>query len=133
MFLLTLFICALTDIVTYRIRNTVLIASAAAILLFDFTTGTISDPLSDLYRAIIVFIILIPFYAAGFLGAGDVKLIMVSAMYAGWESLIGILAGGVAASIGIVIMINRIKHEPVWKIKYPFAFALFIGALPVWF
>ncbi len=132
MLLVTLFICALTDIVTFRIRNVVLLISATGLLFFDIFIFPEGDPASDLKAGIIVFIILIPFYIAGILSAGDIKLLMLTAMYTGLSSLCHIAAASIIASLLIVISIGCFRHEPFIKIKFPFAFALFLGAFPFW-
>ena len=133
MFLVTLFICALTDIVTFRIKNLVLIISALGLLFFDLLISTTGEPLSDLTAGAVIFLILIPFYILGLLSAGDVKLLVVSAMYAGLSSICRITAASAAASLIIVLCIRCIRHESFIKIRYPFAFALLIGAFPFWF
>ena len=132
MFLVTLFICALTDIVTYRIKNMILIISAAGLLLCDLFISEHGDPISDLTSGIVVFLILIPFYMAGFLGAGDVKLLILTAMYTGLPVMCRITAAAAAVSLVIAIMISLVRGTPLIKTKYPFAFALFLGAFPFW-
>ena len=133
MFLVTLFICALTDIVTYRIKNLILIISATGLLLFDLFISTDSDPISDITAGGIVFLILFPFYLLGLLGAGDVKLLMLSTMYAGLSSMCPVAAASAIASLVIVLSISIVRHEKITKVRYPFAFALLIGAFPLWF
>ena len=133
MFLVTLFICALTDIVTYRIKNLVLIISATGLLFFDLFISTDSDPVSDITAGGIVFLILFPFYLLGILGAGDVKLLMLSTMYAGLSSMCLVAAASAIASLVIALSISVIRHKKITKVRYPFAFALFIGAFPLWF
>ena len=133
MFLVTLFICALTDIVTFRIRNMILVVSAIGLLLFDLLISPGEDPVSDLTAGGVVFIILIPFYMMGLLAAGDVKLLMVSAMYAGLASMCRITAASAVISLGVAFFISRVRKESIVKTHYPFAFALFLGAFPFWF
>lgn len=133
LFLFTLFICALTDIVTFRIKNSVLIASATVLLLFDLVISPKGDPVSDLTAGGIVFFILIPFYLMGLLAAGDIKLLMLTAMYTGLSSFCRITATSVIVSICIVFLIGRVHREAIIKIQYPFAFALFLGAFPFLF
>lgn len=133
MFLFTLFICALTDIVTFRIKNLVLVASATVLLLYDLVISPKGAPVSDLTAGGIIFIILIPFYFMGLLAAGDIKLLMLSAMYTGLSSICRITAASAIVSFCIVILIARIRHEAMIKIQYPFAFSLFLGAFPFWF
>ena len=133
MFLVTLFICALTDIVTYRIKNMILIISATWLLFFDLIISTDGDIVSDLTAGGIVFLILFPFYLLGLLGAGDVKLLILSAMYAGLSSMCLVAAASAIASLVIALSISIVRHEKITKVRYPFAFALLIGAFPFWF
>ena len=133
MLLLTLFICALTDMASYRIKNVILIFSAIGLLFFETLICTDGAPASDVLSAGIVFLIFIPFYLFGLVKAGDIKLLMLLSMYTGISGLYRIAGTTAAASTVIVIFIGTITHEPLLKIKYPFAFALFLGALPLWF
>ena len=133
LFLVTLFICALTDIVTYRIKNMILIVSASGLLLSDLFISSGNDPASDIKAGAVIFCILFPFYLMGLLGSGDVKLLMLSAMYVGLYSFCCIAAGSVIASLLIVLCISFVRHEKIMQIKYPFAFALLMGAFPFWF
>ncbi len=133
MFLATLFICALTDIVTYRIRNSVLIVSAVTLLLFELLIPAEGSAVTCLLSAGAVLIILIPFYLLGLIAAGDVKLLALCSMYLGTTVLCSIIPGAIAASVLLAIIISHVRHEPIIKTRYPFAFALFLGAYPLWF
>ncbi|MBQ4482029.1 MAG: prepilin peptidase [Lachnospiraceae bacterium] len=133
MFLVTLFICALTDIVTYRIRNSVLVVSAVMLLLFELLISSEGSAAADLVSAGTVLVILFPFYLMGLIAAGDVKLLALSAMYLGTTALCSIVPGAIAASIVLAFIISVSRHEPIIKTRYPFAFALFLGAYPLWF
>ncbi|MBR1524150.1 MAG: hypothetical protein IJ641_06825 [Lachnospiraceae bacterium] len=104
----------------------VLILSAAGLLIFDFSV-------SDLVSAVSVFIIFIPFYLLGIVKAGDVKLLMLSSMYTGPAGLCSIAGATAAVSLIMVIFISRMNKESLLKTKYPFAFALLLGAFPLWF
>ncbi len=132
MFLVTLFICAMTDILTYRIKNIILFVSAAGLLISDLLTSN-SDLISDITAAGIVLLILYPFYMLGLLGSGDVKLLALTAMYTGLYSMCKIAAAGAAVSMVIALSLCTIRREKLIKIKYPFAFSLFMGAFPFWF
>ena len=133
MLLLTLFICALTDMASYRIKNVILILSATGLLFFESFIFSDGDPVSGLLSAGSIFLIFIPFFMAGLVKAGDVKLIMLLSMYTGLSGIYRIAVTTVTASVLIVIFTSTVSHEPLLKTKYPFAFALFLGALPLWF
>ncbi len=122
----------MTDIVSFRIKNQILAASAVFLLIHESCAGAERAQATPLISALVVFIILIPFYLIGFLGAGDVKLLMISAMYTGLTELCGILTVTVASSALIVSVISIVRKTPLSKTEYPFAFALFLGALPRW-
>lgn len=132
-FLVTLFICAITDIVTFRIKNIILVFSAASLLIMDLFIYADESPVSDLTDGTIVILILIPFYMLGLLGAGDVKLLALTAMYTGLLTMCRIAAASIVVSLIIISVIYLVRHENITKIKYPFAFALLMGALPFWF
>ncbi len=123
----------MTDIVTYTIKNWVLVISLSALVIFDFFIYSDGKVVEDFIAGGAVLLILIPFYLLGFLAAGDVKLLAVAAMYVGLHGFCQIAAMTVMASILIVLIIGSARHESLLKIKYPFAFALLLGAMPLWF
>lgn len=131
--LFTLFICALTDIVTYKIKNWVLAISVSVLVIFDFFIYQDGNVEEDFITGGAVLFILIPFYLLGLLAAGDVKLLVLAAMYVGLQGFCQIAVMTVIASILIVIIIGKARHEALLKVKYPFAFALLLGAMPLWF
>ncbi len=131
--LLTLFICALTDMASYRIKNQVLIFSAAWLLFFESFIYTNGDPVSDILSAGIVFLIFLPFYMLNLVKAGDVKLLMLLSMYTGLHGIYSIAGTTAAVSALIVVLISSVSHEHILKTRYPFAFALLLGALPLWY
>ncbi len=133
LFFVTLFICALTDIVTYRIRNVVLLISAAGLIFCDsflFSGGGIRE---DLVSMGIIILVLFPFYLTGILAAGDIKLLALSAMYTGLSGFCSLISGAVLASTGLALILSIAKRESPAKVRFPFAFALFLGTIPMWF
>ncbi len=122
----------MTDIVTFKIKNIVLIASVISLLLLDCFIYS-EDVVLDFVNAGVVFLTLFPCYLMGLLASGDVKLLMVTAMYAGLSVFCEITAASAAASVILAVMISAVRHEPLLKIEYPFAFALLLGAMPLWF
>ena len=131
--LFTLFICAMTDIVAYKIKNCVLVISVSALVIFDFFIYRDGSVGGDFAAGGAVLLILIPFYLLGLLAAGDVKLLVLAAMYAGLKGFCQIAVMTIIASILMVIIIGKARHEALLKVKYPFAFALLLGAMPLWF
>lgn len=133
LFLVTLFICALTDIVTYRIKNTVLLISAAALLLSDFFLYSKADIRKDLLSMGVVILMLFPVFLTGLLAAGDIKLLALSAMYTGLTGFSTLAAGAAAASFCLALIVSISNKAPLYKARFPFAFALFLGTIPMWF
>ena len=125
LFFLTLFVCALTDIAFFRIKNFILLGSALLLLLCDRS-------LSSLPRAGLIFLFFIPFYLLGRAKAGDIKLLMLTAMYAGFEAMVPLFLLTVLSSVMLLLIISRIRKTPPADTGYPFAFAMFLGALPLW-
>lgn len=133
LFFVTLFICALTDIVTYRIKNKVLLVSAAGLLLSDLFLCSKADIREDLVSMGVVILILFPAFLTGVLAAGDIKLLALSAMYMGLSGFVALAEGAAAASACLALIVSISKKEPLYKARFPFAFALFLGAIPMWF
>lgn len=130
--LLTLFICALTDMAVYRIKNTVLLLSSLALLLSDLLFSPEGSIREDLLSMGVVLLILFPIYLAGAIAAGDVKLLALTAMYTHLADFAPVAAGAAVASFILAVILSTVRHEPLSKTKYPFAFALLLGAIPFW-
>jgi len=132
LFFVTLFVCALTDIVTYRIKNTILLISAAGLLFCDSIHYTGIGIREDIASMCVIILILFPVYLTGLIAAGDIKLLALSAMYTGLPGFCTLAAGAVTASICLSFFIGLAKHKPLNEARFPFAFALFLGAIPIW-
>lgn len=132
LFLFTLFICALTDIVSSKIKNCILFASACGLALQLIMTRAVLDLLPSLTSAAFIFAVFFPFFALGCIKAGDIKLMMLAAMYLGTEGLIYIAVPTLAACIILFLLCMKTTGTSVKATRFPFAFALFLGAYPYW-
>ena len=132
LFLFTLFICAVTDIAVYRIKNSILALSVILFLSIRCISGQTFDLPCILGPPVIVFTVLFPFFLLHIIKAGDIKLLMVSALYLGLSGLINILLYTAAASAALIIIYMKVRHTSLLETRFPFAFALFLGAYPIW-
>ncbi|MBO6146476.1 MAG: prepilin peptidase [Lachnospiraceae bacterium] len=132
LFLFTLFICALTDIVSSRIKNCILFASACGLAISLIMTHTASELISSLTSAVLIFAVFFPFFALGCIKAGDIKLMMVAAMYLRIGGLIHIAVPTLAASLILFLLCMKAYGTSVKATRFPFAFALFLGTYPYW-
>ncbi len=133
LFLFTLFICALTDIVSSKIKNFILIASACGLALHLIMTHAVPDMIPSLTSAAFIFAVFFPFFALGCIKAGDIKLMMVAAMYLRADGLIYIAVPTFAASLILFLLCMKTAGTSVRATRFPFAFALFLGAYPYWY
>ena len=102
---------ALTDIYRHKILNRWLLAGVFMGLVLSFF-GEIQDPLyMKLLRASITLLCLIPVYAMGGLGGGDIKLFAVTAMFLNKNELIAVVVVSffIAAFMGILKIIKNKK------------------------
>ena len=132
LFLFTLFICAMTDIAEYRIKNSILLSSASLYLICrSFFGRPLSMPLM-LGPPAVVFALLFPLFCLHLIKAGDIKLLMVTSLYLGLSGLKAILLYTVPASVILILYCMKSQHTSLSKTRFPFAFALFLGAYPLW-
>ncbi len=88
--LLTAWMAAGYDWTSWRIPNSLLAGSAAAAVMLALFAPDTAGLWSCLLGGVTGLALLLPFYIAGGMGAGDVKLLAVIGMYAGWMNLIEI-------------------------------------------
>jgi Flp pilus assembly protein protease CpaA len=121
-----------TDIAVYRIKNSILVLSSILFLSVSFRSGQTLDLPYMLGPPVIVFAFLFPFFLLHIIKAGDIKLLMVSALYLGLSGLIDILLYTAAASAALIMICMKVRHTSLLETRFPFAFALFLGAYPIW-
>ena len=78
--------------------------------------------------AIAVFSVSLIFYAAGFIGAGDIKFIMGIAAYLGHEILIASLIPITIAAVAIMIFM-ALKEREIKGLKIPMAIPISLGII----
>ena len=78
-----LFYVALTDFLTFKIRNEVVLLLLILYVLFAFVTRSHVVVITDITFAIVIFGFLLWFYTQGVVGGGDVKLVSVVCLWIG--------------------------------------------------
>jgi prepilin peptidase CpaA len=78
-----LFYVALTDFLTFKIRNDVVLLLLILYALFAFVTRSRFEVITDVILAIVIFGVLLWFYTQGVVGGGDVKLVTVVCLWVG--------------------------------------------------
>src|ERR1700751_4309826 len=73
-----LFYVALTDFLTFKIRNELIVLLLILYALFAFVTRSRIEVLTDIVLAVVIFAVLLWFYSQGAVGGGDVKLVTVA-------------------------------------------------------
>ena len=98
-----------TDVRTRRIPNWLTVSVLLAGLLVNMLANGTDGAVSALTGAALGFALLIPFYAMGAMGAGDVKLLAALGAVLGPEVLLGAAAGGalVGGLMSLIILARR--------------------------
>jgi prepilin peptidase CpaA len=78
-----LFYVALTDFLTFKIRNELIVLLLILYALFAFVTRSRIEVLTDIVLALVIFAILLWFYSQEAVGGGDVKLVTVVGLWVG--------------------------------------------------
>jgi prepilin peptidase CpaA len=79
----TLFYVAINDLREFKIRNEVVIILACLYGLYAFFSGEWVDAYRNVALALFMFVFLLIFYARGWLGGGDVKILTVGFLWVG--------------------------------------------------
>jgi prepilin peptidase CpaA len=96
----TMLIAAVSDVFTHRIPNSLLAPALVLALLTGTTTGGATGLMLSLAGMVVGFVMLLPIYTIGALGAGDVKLLAVAGAFLGPEgALIAGLGTFVAGAV----------------------------------
>ena len=110
---LTAFVCvaAWSDVRTRRIPNSITVSGAAGGLVLHIFYGGVSGAIQSLAGAALGLAIFIALYAAGGMGAGDVKLFGAIGAFTGPQALIPVfvftgLLGGIA---GVALALWRFR------------------------
>lgn len=158
----TVTLAAAVDLVTLRIPNAISVGMAVAGLLYQLLLAGVVGFLGGAEGMVAGFIVFMPFYVLGWMGAGDVKLLMAIGACLGWR--FAVLNGVIALSLGIPFAIaillfrgglmeylkrygRMIKHfiisgdlvyhppekDSVARVRFPFAFAIALGTVALAF
>jgi prepilin peptidase CpaA len=155
LFIACMIYAAVTDLVTFRIFNRVILILLAAFALFAVLNGWVSSQSGwehigwHLLAGVAGFVFFLIFYAIGQMGAGDVKLFAAIALWFGWTGatlnyvLYALVAGGV---LTLILLLWRKAPLPQWmanirflkrlhirKLKTPYGISLGITAIWVSF
>lgn len=87
---------AWTDLREYTIRNELVLALAGLFVLYAVLAGRWFDLKWDIAFAILMFCVLLAFYALGWMGGGDVKILAVAFL---WTGLSGALTFAVLLAV----------------------------------
>jgi prepilin peptidase CpaA len=77
------FYAALTDFLTFKIRNEVVLLLLILYVLFAIVTRPRLEVMTDVILAIVIFGVLLWFYTQGVVGGGDVKFVVVVCLWVG--------------------------------------------------
>ncbi len=121
--LVFLFVSAVTDVMTNRIRNNVIFAGLIlGVVLFFSKEAAIGF--------VVPFLILFPLYRMGFCGAGDVKLMMLTGFYLGLEMLLYCLPAILVLSLIFIVAVGVAEKRKFLQVEIPFAVPVFLGVIP---
>jgi Flp pilus assembly protein protease CpaA len=121
------------DLLTRKIPNWVTFTGVALGLMAQFWLLGFPGLLDGFLGFALGFALYFPIYAFGYMGAGDVKLLMAVGAWIGWRGCLYVAAGAVV--IGAVYALGEIIYRgrllAVVKNTYSFLRALFVpGLLP---
>lgn len=106
-----------TDIVSYKIPNWLVLA-----LLFLFIAAAVSGMPRDSWQGHLIagggtLVVTAAFYALGWMGAGDAKLLAVMALWAGLGGLLALLFYVSLIALGGMLIILVLRHLLPWAAK----------------
>jgi prepilin peptidase CpaA len=78
-----LFYAALTDFLTFKIRNEVVLLLVILYVLFAFVTRSRVEVITGIILALVILAVLLWFFTQGVIGGGDVKLVAVVCLWVG--------------------------------------------------
>ena len=119
----TLLIATLSDVMTHRIPNKLLIPALAFALIASAVSGGITGLGLSLGGMGVGLAIMLPVYAVGGMAAGDVKLLAVAGAYLGPHGalLAGLFTFVAGAVLGLLWIVHRFLRPVVYKLLSRFA------------
>ena len=109
-------IIIITDYREYRIKNKSVIAFSAFGLLMNLTAGGLSG-LLDSFLGLVIPLALLPLFALGMLGAGDVKALCALGSIAGWRKSVYIAAFSFVAGGVIAVFFMLLRKNALHRMK----------------
>ncbi len=129
MFIYLIIISSITDIKEGIVKNNVTIPSLLIGLILGLSTGELTVIRDSLFGGLIPFVLLFPLFAAGVLGAGDIKLLCGLGGLMGLDFILNcmlyaFIIGGIMA---LVLMIYRknLRRRLSYLYNYLTAFFLY--------
>ncbi len=120
LFPLAMFYAAVSDLLSMTISNKVSLAVIGGFVILSWAIGMDIQTIAWHWGlAFIVLIVGFGFFAAGWMGGGDVKLAAATSLWLGWEFTLPylVLAGFMGGVLTFLILIARSKLLPVSLIK----------------
>jgi len=124
-------IACVFDIRTRRIPNALTFSAALAGLLFHFAKAGVDGAQFAAGGWVVGLLLLLPYFALGGMGGGDVKLVAALGAWLPWQAVVMLLvlmslAGGVL-TLGYLIRHKLAKREE--KLEIPYGVAIAFGGL----
>lgn len=143
--LLVLLLCAVrTDLSARRIPNVLIVCGLVMALVLAAIEGGVPGVLHAGAGSVVGLLVLLPFFALGMLGAGDVKLLAAVGAFAGVGGVLQIavltlIAGGLLG-LAYLARVRGLRSlaflrggvSPVSAARVPYAVAILCGALAWW-
>lgn len=141
---------AFTDLRSFRIPNSAILAMAA---LYPLHVLVADQPVAWIYALVVAAVVLtvgIAMFVMGAMGGGDVKLLTVAVLWAGPEYfapflLVTVCAGlalamamavrtawlgdGTASGGGLAATLSGLRHVPIFKLIIPYGVAVAVGGI----
>ena len=107
-FTLFLIVAVASDCIKYKISNMILLAGAALCPIIKYAGAEDLNAVNMISGALIPFLICFPLFCLSMIGAGDIKLLMVTGLYVG-RGVITVMISAliIAAVIAVIKLIRR--------------------------
>ena len=119
---------ALSDLHKRKISNSLLLAGVFFAILTALQTGEFRVLMDGILSSLVIFLIFWSFYCFRLIGAGDVKLFMVTALYTGGGVLKRSLLPFLVFSV-LVTGVLALKKRSVRNLEIPMAVPAALGVL----
>jgi len=120
--LIFLFVSAMTDVLTNKIKNIIILTGLIFGLVFFFSGDSVKG-------FFLTFLLFYPIYRIGWCGAGDVKLMMLAGYYLGIFELFSCTVTILALSMIFAAACALAEKRPVLEVEIPYAVPVFLGVI----